>query len=39
MPKKVEKVNDYLFIYTCKSNKIKIGVQERTVNDSEMCVR
>jgi len=32
--KKVEQINDYLFIDTYNSNKIKM-----TVNDSEMCVR
>jgi len=37
--KKVEQINDYLFIDTYKSNNIKIGVNEMTVNDSEMCVR
>jgi len=36
---KVEKINDYLFIDTYKSNKLKIGVNEITVNDSEMCAR
>jgi len=39
VPKKVEQINDYLFINTYKSNNIKIGVNEMTVNDSEMCVR
>jgi len=39
VPKKVEQINDYLFIDTYKSNKIKTGVNEMTVNDSEMCVR
>jgi len=39
VPKKVEKINDYLFIDTYKSNNIKIGVNDMTVNDSEMCVR
>jgi len=39
VPKKVEKFNDYLFIDTHKSNKIKIGINEMTVSDSEMCVR
>jgi len=34
VPKKVEQINDHLFIDTYKSNNIKIGV-----NDSEMCVR
>jgi len=32
--KKVEQIND-----TNKSNNIKIGVNNMTVNDSEMCVR
>jgi len=39
VPKNVEAINDCLFIDTYKSNKIKIGVNETTVNDSEMCVR
>jgi len=39
VPKKVEKINYYLFIDTYKSNNIKIGVNDITVNDSEMCVR
>jgi len=38
VPKKVEQTNDYLFIGTYKSNKIKIGMNEMMVNDSEMCV-
>jgi len=37
VPKKVEQTNDYLFID--KSNNIKIGVNDMTVNDSEMSVR
>jgi len=37
VPKKVEQINDYLFID--KSNNIKIGVNDMTVNDNEMCVR
>jgi len=37
--KKVEKINDHLFMDTYKSNNIKIGVNDMTVNDSEMCVR
>jgi len=36
---KVEKINDYLFMDTYKSNNIKIGVNDMTMNDSEMCVR
>jgi len=39
VPKKVEQINDYLCIDTYKSNNIKIGVSDMTVNDSEMCVR
>jgi len=39
VPKKVEQINDYLFIDTYKSNNIKIGVNDMTVNDSEMCAR
>jgi len=34
VPKKVEQIND-----TYKSNSIKIGVHDMTVNDSEMSVR
>jgi len=39
VPKKVVQINDYLFIDTYKSNKIKIDVNEMTLNNSEMCVR
>jgi len=39
VPKKVEQINDHLFIDNDKSNNIKIGVNDMTVNDSEMCVR
>jgi len=40
VPKKVEQINDHLFIIdTYKSNNIKIGVNDMKVNDSEMCVR
>jgi len=35
VPKKVEQINDHLFIDTYKSNNIKIGVNDMTVNDSE----
>jgi len=38
-PKKVEQINDHLFITINKSNNIKIGVNDMTVYDSEMCVR
>jgi len=37
--KKVEQINDFLFIDTYKSFNMKIGVNDMTVNDSEMCVR
>jgi len=39
VPKKVEQINDHSFIDTYKSNNIKIGVTDMTVNDSEMSVR
>jgi len=39
VPKKVEQINDYVFLDTYRANKIKIGVNEMMVNDSEMCVR
>jgi len=39
MPKKVEQINDQLFMDTDKSNNIKIGVNDMTVNEIEMCVR
>jgi len=39
VPKKVEQINDHLFIDTYKSNNIKIGVNDMMANDSEMCVR
>jgi len=39
VPKKVEQHNDHLFIDTYKSNNIQIGVNDVTVNDSEMYVR
>jgi len=39
VPKHFELINDYLFIDTYKSNKIKIAVNEMMVNDSKMCVR
>jgi len=39
VPKKVEQITDHLLIDTYKSNNIKIGVIDMTVNDSEMCVR
>jgi len=38
VPKKF-KNNDYLFIDTYKSNKIKFDMNEMTVNDRELCVR
>jgi len=39
VPKKVEQINDHLFIDSYKSNDIKIGVNDITVKDSEMSVR
>jgi len=39
LPKKDEQINDHLFIDTYKLNNIKIGVNDMTVNDSEMSVR
>jgi len=39
VPKKVEQINDHLFVDTYKSNNIKIRVNDMTVNDSELCVR
>jgi len=39
VPKKVEQINEHLFIDTYKSNSIKIGVNNMTVNYSEMSVR
>jgi len=38
VPKKVEQINDHLFIDTDKSNNIKIGLNDMTVNDNEMSV-
>jgi len=39
MPKKVEQINDHLFIETYKSNNIQIDENDMTVNDSKMCAR
>jgi len=39
VPQNVQQINNYLFIDTNKSNKIKVGVNDMMVNDSEMCVR
>jgi len=39
MPKKFEQINDHLYIDTYMSNNIHIGVNDMTVNDSEMCAR
>jgi len=36
---KVEQIDEYLFMDTYKSNKIKISVNKMTVNDSQMYVR
>jgi len=32
-------MNEYLHLDNYKSNKIKIDMNEMTVNDSEMCVK
>jgi len=37
--KKVDQINDHLFIDTYKSSNINIDVNDTTVNDSEMCVK
>jgi len=34
---KVEQINDYLYMDTYKSNNKKVGVNDMTVNDSELC--
>jgi len=39
VPRKVEQINDQKFVDTYKSNNLKIGVNDMTMNDSEMCVR
>jgi len=39
VPKKVEQINDYLFMNTYKSNDIKRGMNEMRVNDNEMSTR
>jgi len=39
LPKKVEQINADLFIDTYKSDKIKVGVSDMTVNGSKICVR
>jgi hypothetical protein len=39
VPKKVEQINDYLFIDTYKSNKIKIGMNETRVSKRRRKVR
>jgi len=39
VPEKVEQIDDHLFIDTYKSNNIKFGGNDMTVNDSEMSVR
>jgi len=38
LPKKVEQINDYLFIDAFKSDKITIGMNEMRVSDSEMSM-
>jgi len=39
VPKKVEQINDHLFIDAYKSNNTQNSVNVMTVNDSEMSVR
>jgi len=39
IPKKVEQVNDHLFIDTYKSNNMKIGVNDMTVNEYHHIAR
>jgi len=39
VPKKVEQINDHLFIDNYKSTNITIGVHDMMVNDSEICVK
>jgi len=39
VPKQVEQNNAYLFIDTCTSNNIKVGMNDITVNDGEMCLK
>jgi len=34
-----EQINDYLFVDTYKLNKIKVGANDMTMNDSKMCMR
>jgi len=37
VPKKIEQISDHLFIDTYKSNNIKIGANDMTMNYSKMC--
>jgi len=39
VPKKREQINDYLFIDTYESNKIKIDMNELRVNKSEISMK
>jgi len=39
VPNKVEQINDHLFIDTYKSNNIKIGANDMTVNDRAVIRR
>jgi len=39
VPKKLQKINDYLFTDTNKTNEIQMGVNEMRVNDSKMRMR
>jgi len=39
VPKKVEQINDYLFIDTYKSNILEFGMNAMRVNHCEMSMR
>jgi len=39
MPKQIEQINHNLFVHTYKANKIKIGMNEMRMNDSQMSMR
>jgi len=39
VPKKIEQINDHFIIDTYTWNNIKIGVNDMSVNDSEICAR
>jgi len=37
--KEVEQINDYVFVDTYNSNKMKASMNEMRVNDSELSIR